>query len=356
MYDNKITYSKFNPYSELKAKARDDWRQKTYFHAIMDSLIEMFEYTNVPDGFEPVHFEEYLILDGVCGVAKDPNTNKITALRGGLAGEPDNYGHGTRFVGSCPNFSVDGKIGEDLAVCFNNHTHVPEFNVYRFSEMLSQTDLSMEFNIQKTRINPIVVVNDSKQAKAVKDLQIQLKYGNEMPTINEDSVNWSEDDKEIKMLEIADPALINKVQYLSEYHENLLKRLYTYYGVSILGSVRHSLVTNEQSESHASQSWIYPLNRLAERRAFVEMLNKVFNTNMSVDFSTVWKYNLDAFLSDKAKKDADLDYRVSETNRANAEAEKFRAEGTKHLAESETIKKEGTENENKDTETENTAE
>lgn len=309
-----------NLYTELKPKEKEDWREKSYFNMLLGIIIQMFEYKNLPEGIDPDFLEIYLTLDGRVGIFE--HEGQINAVRGSNSGQPNAYGIGVDFTGGCPLYSKTGRVGVDCAVGYNNSVKVPDRDLYRAAEQFGQTDLSQVFNIQRTRINPVVVVKDNKQAEAMKVIQKQLKYGYELPTIADETVNWDESGKEIKLLEIGDPALVSKIQYLSEYFQALQQRIFTYWGIPTLGSVRHAQnVSNEQSESQEAQAWIYPLDRLKARRKMVDMINSVFGTDISVDFSTIWKQNYEAFLGAKDKNQAEVEKLEAETEKLLAEAE-----------------------------------
>lgn len=283
-------------YGHLKAKQKELWRERTYLNMIINSLLQLFDYQNVPEGLEIHHMEEYLLLDGIVGITR--HDGNIVALRGGLSGNLDNYGHGTRFVGSCPNFSIDQSIGSECAVIYNNKTHTPESHILWFAEQLGQTDLSQVFNIQKTRINPIIVTENDRQSKAVEKVQKEQKYGNECPTVSRGNLKWNEDTNTIEMIQIADPNLISKVQYLSEYHSVLLQRLYNWYGVDCEEKMKHVYSSDNEQSGHALSSTIYISNMLEERKKGVEMINRVFGTEMTVDFSELIRKHYDSVKAD----------------------------------------------------------
>lgn len=306
-----MSYMVFSPWENLKGKQKELWREKTYLDMIINSLLQIFNYSNVPEGLEIEHMEQYLLLDGIVGIAK--HNNIIVALRGGLSGELDNYGHGTRFVGSCPNFSIDERINEGCAIIYNNKVHTPEAHLLWFAEQLGQTDLSQVFNIQKTRINPIVVTENDKQSKTIERVQKELKYGNECPTVSKGGLNWNEETNSIEVIELSDPSLISKVQYLSEYHDVLLQRLYSYYGVSCEEKTKHSYSSDNEQYSHSLSSFIYISNMLEERKKGVEMINRVFNTNMSVDYSELIKRNFEKLKAELETPIAEVENLKNET-------------------------------------------
>ena len=56
-----------------------------------------------------------------------------------------------------------------------------------------------------------------------------------------------------------------------------------------------------------STSLIIPLDRLDCRREMVNNINKLFGTEISVDFSPTWKLNFERFIKDNSSADTSTD-------------------------------------------------
>mgnify|MGYP003337470198 CR=1 FL=1 len=117
-----------------------------YRSQLLNSILGMIEYDNVPDGLEMKFVELYKILWGMCGITKDTK-GEFTAFIGGHSDQVSHYGLGTRFVGADPIDSYDFEIGVDGVVAWNNKLGISDIeHINMISDTLTELKTSLDYN------------------------------------------------------------------------------------------------------------------------------------------------------------------------------------------------------------------
>ena len=97
----------------------------------------------------------------------------------------------------------------------------------------------------------------------------------------------------VKVINLGNVNAVDKLQYLSTYHNDLLRRFFSMYGMAYSQSTKQAQQSIEEVHSENKISWILPNDRLNERQKFTETYRKVFRRpDASVDYSQAW---LDAY-------------------------------------------------------------
>jgi len=283
-----------NYYDKLKGKAKTNLLNITYFNMLLGYLISMFEYKNLPDTLPHEYLETYLIIDGFVGIGKPDNKN-IYCTSGGITGT-NGYpfpNFGKFFNGSVVGHgTIEGEIGKTVAIGYNNFTKTPDFLLTHFADTFTEIDKSIDNNILYSRYLPIPVVKNSKMKDTI-DIAIRRMRDGEQTCVIADELEKEKFlDDNFKALEIenfSDVDKIDKLQYLLKAHDDTLRRFTTYYGQALQNSPKQAQALNAELHGNDSYSFIHPLERLKCRQKMVEQINDIFGTNISVDFSEIWK-------------------------------------------------------------------
>ena len=94
----------------------------------------------------------------------------------------------------------------------------------------------------------------------------------------------------MKIQQLGDISAVDKIQYLSTYHNDLLRRFFSMYGLPYSLSTKQAQQSIEEVHSEANIAFVIPNDRLAERNAFAEDYRK-WNPaypNARVEFSEAW--------------------------------------------------------------------
>ena len=255
---------------------------------LYEMLAGMFDYERLP--FRKEFIEEKLLCFGWCALGKDEN-----GIHAGLCSFDDKdenglpKGHATLITNF--GYQMDGEIGKDIIIGYNNDLRLPELMVKHYADMFNETDISIKSIIQKARLNPIPLVRDSKTEKAINEAMADIKRGN-TKAIGYDGLkdDLMEGSEPVTMMHLTEPEHTDKLQYMSKFYDDMLRRFYTYYGHPLSSASKMAQVTSAELEGYSTMSRIYPDIMYKERKAFIEEVNAAFDTDISVDYSKPWQH------------------------------------------------------------------
>lgn len=276
----------------------NDGLQLHYWCTLEQILTSMFEYNNLPKGLDRKYIEHTLIRFGCCAIVKinDEFFVGVPAIMPPL----DNYGIGTEITITTYNgqHQKRGKIGENCALIWNNTEFVGDFIISWYAKMFKEIDISMEANVFNSRLHPIPVARNSKIKTAIDNIFKSIKGENKnndtysilSDTAFTDEINGTT--TKIDVLNLTDVKDVDKLQYLSKFHDDLLRRFCTLYGHSMQTTGKMAQQTVEEIQGYDSFSMIIPSNRLEERQKGIAEFNRIFGENVTVEYNEAWQDSL----------------------------------------------------------------
>ena len=276
----------------------NDELQLHYWCMLEQILTSMFNYNNLPKGLDKKYIEHTLIRFGCCAIVKinDEYFVGVPALMPPL----DNYGIGTEIVVTTYNgqHQKRGKIGENCVLIWNNTEYVGDFIIGWYAKMFKEVDISMEANVFNSRLHPIPVARNSKIKSAIDNIFKSIKgetKNNDTYSILSDTAFAEEINgttTKIDVLNLTDVKDVDKLQYLSKFHDDLLRRFCTLYGHAMQTTGKMAQQTIEEIQGYDSFSMIIPTNRLDEREKGIDEFNHIFGENVTVEYNDAWKNSL----------------------------------------------------------------
>ena len=275
----------YNPVYDFQDKNRATW-----YH-ISQMLIRtqsMFEYKGLPDSIPARNLEIMLQTRG--HVAFYHTNGELYVFIGGLGGEPNVYYMPTVYTISNPALGISKnlKIGEDCIV-------MPSDSLYQglmpilshYATGITENELSMRCALINTRIVDLVSAQDDRTAESARIYFKQIEDG--------------------KLDVIAETAFIEGLKaqpYGSAGNTGILTDLIEmeqYWKASVFNELglnanynmkRESL---NSAESQLNNDALLPLvdDMLKCRREALEKVNDMFGTDISVDFASSWKQNIE---------------------------------------------------------------
>ena len=289
-----------------------DTLQIWYYTALEPILSSMFDYNNLPKGLDRKYIEHTLIRFGCCGIVKIENQYfvGVPAIQPPL----DNYGIGTKITVTTFNgqHQITGTIGTDCILIWNNSEFISDFIITWFAKMFKEIDKSMESNVYNSRLHPIPIAKNSKIKSAIDNIFKTIKgesVKNETYSVLseqafEDVISGKS--TPVEVVNLTDVNNIDKIQYLSKFHDDLLRRFCTMYGHAMQTSGKMAQQTTEELQGYNSFSMIIPSNRLEERKKGIEEFNRIFNENVTITYSEAWAYGLYSNIENKGVEDNDV--------------------------------------------------
>lgn len=285
---------------------------------LINYLAPMFKYDGLPDSIPEEFIERFHILNGDIAVWKldDPNTfrykDELIVSCCGYADKPDVYGIGERVIATTLSGYVkeDLKEGESCVVIHNNSLYTSDMSIIcYFTDMFTEMFTSLKTNIIYSRLKPVFKVSDEKERAAVLEAFTKIKDDSEPIQITSSNVlaealaeAGANPTDTIKVLDITDVKNADKLQYIVKCIDDAFRWFFSMIGQAIQGNGKLAQQTVDEVQGTTSMSFILPNDRLKMRRKGWEKANKLFGTNVSVDFSDAWKTE-----SIKYKKEADID-------------------------------------------------
>ncbi len=250
-------------------------------------LQSMFKWDNLPDTIPQRSLELYLMINGHCAGIK--HNDNLYIVQGGLGGEPNPYYMPTKYVVANPalNLSKTYTIGEDCVVGRNDNLYyglIPLLEKYATLSM--ETDISLWIADINLRLATIISAPDDR-TKENGDAYLQRVLDGELGVMAEtpflDGIKVQPyGDKRTEAI----TDLIELSQYLKASKFNDL-------GLNANYNMKRESIN--AAESQMNNDALLPLvdDMLACRKEFAEDFNKMFGTNISVDFNSSWKDNIE---------------------------------------------------------------
>lgn len=286
----------FNTYGKMKEKEKTIERHNTYGDFLTLAECAMFEYDCFPDTVDTRFIELYLLTNGSCGFGRIENGDLIVT-ESEPSGKPNPYGIGTRLIGVTPVGRYEGTIGIDCAYGLNNRMGLPDYEIAHTADVLSETDISIDLNIEYSRYLPIPVCHDEKTKTALQTVLDNLKKG--ISTVVSGNILKKLDTgmSGIDVVNITDVKNSDHIQYLTHLKDDTFRQFFTFRGQCTNGTGKMAQQTKEEITGDQSLSFVLPLEMFNERKKMCEMVNKVFGLNTSVRFSLPWQVELEKFIN-----------------------------------------------------------
>ena len=238
----------------------------------------------------------------------------------------DDYGlpTGTADFFTQYRYIASGEIGKDIVIGWNNDIRTPELIFDKFASYLAECDRSIRTAIMNSRLTNNPVACDENEKKAI-DIVLDTVYDGKPKTIVQSNLlnKFMQDNgngNEIRTLKLTDPDYVRNIQYLSNLHDDLLKRICIIYGHSLNGVNKMAQVNSDELKGYETLARVYPLIMFDERKKFINECNRVFGTSWEVHFSDAWKHILSENGVEVTEKEANMEeMEVDENGSENIE-------------------------------------
>lgn len=277
----------------LKAKARKLYITRSYADILTEILGSMFDYDGFPESIDKRFIELYLLYTGKCAFYKKNGELIVSTCQ--FSGEPDAYGIGkdlicTTFNGTVTTFT-DWKNSNDVVVMLNNNIGEEDKNIFWFEDMLTEVDVSMNAMVLNSRYTPVGVCQNEKQKIGLEAIFDASADGKPHIMVSNNMLSEIENGKSgIEVVNVTDPTMSDKLQYLSNFHDDLLRRFYFLYGMDTQNQgSKLAQMSVEEVNSGSNSSFILPHNRYHFRQMAIDELNNKFGLSVSVFFTEPWQ-------------------------------------------------------------------
>lgn len=300
----------FNNFNWLSGKQKKFLRENDIFCQLLLFLSSMFEYKGMDPNINTDFIEFYNILSPMacCGVFKDGEHEVLGyCTEGGMLNE---YGIPEKF--NINTMSVQMKMGVvdgiNAAICWNNSIHRSDIiKLSRYTEMFNLIDTAQKCLIRYARLFPVFEVNDSNVQTQIENALKNADNGEPFTFTTKGLSKIGVDGTAgVNVIQLGDYSAVDKIQYLSTYHNDMLRRFYSMYGMAYSQSMKAAQQSIEEVTSDRIVSWIIPNDRLNERKKFIETYNKVFGHNATVNYSDAWLKGYEKYMTERSDNNEEM--------------------------------------------------
>lgn len=269
---------------------------RAYICYFLDRLQSMFTWSGLPDTIPQKWLESYLLVDGQCAVI---NTEKgLFATNGGMGADPNEYYIPTKYIVTNPWLPEDSSAGKQYtidgddknAVLVRNDTYTVGLMplLVKYCTQMVENDITMSIADIWVRATVALSAADDQTRESAEQWLRDLRKG-KLGVIGEAPFLAGNQNESLRTNPIGTVA--GTLTDLIEYHQYLKAGLYNDIGLnSNYNMKREAIMSNE---TKLNDDALHPLidTMLACRKEAAEDINKLFGTNISVEFNSAWADN-----------------------------------------------------------------
>lgn len=254
-----------------------------YTAYMLDRTQEMFIYTGLPETIPARMLELYLQVNGFACIAEA--NGDLYAFFGGLGGVPNEYYEPTECIVNNPalNFNKTLKIKEDCVIIKNDAMYNGLMPMYsKYSELMTENDITFRTASINSRIAEVISAGDDATRAAAEKYLKDIEDG-KLGVIGEtaffDGVRVQAGARDVT----------SRVIDLIEYHQYLKASWFNDLGIQANFNMKREALGADEVQLNIKALLPLAQNMLECRKEGVDAVNKMFGTNISVDFRSVWK-------------------------------------------------------------------
>ena len=259
----------------------------SYIVYMLNRVMKMFEYDNLPDTIPKKYLELYTMVHGHSVIVR--HNGKLYVCFGGFSGEPNEYYLPTQYIVANPYLKLfqTFTIGEDCVLMKNDtlmYGLMPMFR--RYASALVENDLTMNMVDINSRIAALIDArDDATKVSAEKFLSDMEEGKNGIIASNAffDGIR-------------AQPYGEHNYQRLTdliEYQQYMKASWFNELGLNANYNMKREAITS--NESQLNDDMLLPLidDMLECREESVSQINDMFGTDISVNWASTWEDNVE---------------------------------------------------------------
>lgn len=260
----------------------------------LNKSLTMFEWSNLPDTIPQVELEKMLQINGYAVIAE--YQGKLYAFQAGFSGQ-DPYNQPTKAIVNNPALknNTTYTIGEDCIVIKNDDMKQGLNGIYEYyGQRLIENQITMLMTDYNLRMPFTISSSDDQTTQSAK---MYLKK------IIDGSLGVIGEQKLFKALSVTPTNSKQTATFadLYGYQQFIIAQLNNTIGLATNNNMKRERLTTNEIEVNKNAS--YPLvdNMLKNRQQAVDAINEMFNTDISVEYSSIWRGINDDAITDNDK-------------------------------------------------------
>lgn len=248
----------------------------------LNKSLAMFEWSNLPDTIPAVELEKMLQINGYAVIAE--YQGKLYAFQAGFSGQ-DPYNQPTKAMVNNPALknNTTYTIGEDCIVIKNDDMKQGLNGIYEYyGQRLIENQITMLMTDYNLRMPFTISSSDDQTTQSAK---MYLKK------IIDGSLGVIGEQKLFKALSVTPTNSKQTATFadLYGYQQFIIAQLNNTIGLATNNNMKRERLTTNEIEVNKNAS--YPLvdNMLKNRQQAVEAINEMFDVDISVEYSSIWR-------------------------------------------------------------------
>ena len=255
-----------------------------YANSIFNRTLSMFEYKNLPDTLPQAELEKQLQVSGYAVIFK--YNNQLYSSCASLTGQDKSpYNQPTQAIINIPalNFNQTLTINKDCVLIKNDDLQVGLLpSILKHGTLAIENEITMLLADYNARIQTLISAGTDQTIQDAQKYINQIVDGN-LSIIGENAFYQD--------LKTHNPSQNSKetFQDLIAYAQFIKSDLYNELGLSSLNNMKKERLITSEVDSESDQIYPYVDNMLRNRKDGINMVNKLFNGKIQVDFGSTWK-------------------------------------------------------------------
>lgn len=248
----------------------------------LNKSLTMFEWSNLPDTIPAVELEKMLQINGYAVIAE--YQGNLYAFQAGFSGQ-DPYNQPTKAIVNNPALknNTTYTIGEDCIVIKNDDMKQGLNGIYEYyGQRLIENQITMLMTDYNLRMPFTISSSDDQTTQSAK---MYLKK------IIDGSLGVIGEQKLFKALSVTPTNGKQNAPFadLYGYQQFIIAQLNNTIGLATNNNMKRERLTTNEIEVNKNAS--YPLvdNMLKNRQQAVEAINEMFDVDISVEYSSIWR-------------------------------------------------------------------
>lgn len=248
----------------------------------LNKSLTMFEWSNLPETIPQVELEKMLQINGYAVIAE--YQGKLYAFQAGFSGQ-DPYNQPTKALVNNPALknNTTYTIGEDCIVIKNDDMKQGLNGIYEYyGQQLIENQITMLMTDYNLRMPFTISSSDDQTTQSAK---MYLKK------IIDGSLGVIGEQKLFKALSVTPTNSKQTATFadLYGYQQFIIAQLNNTIGLATNNNMKRERLTTNEIEVNKNAS--YPLvdNMLKNRQQAVDAINEMFDVDISVEYSSIWR-------------------------------------------------------------------
>lgn len=248
---------------------------------MLNKSLTMFEWKNLPDTLPAVEIEKQLQTNGYSIIAKVEGN--IYAFQGGFSGQ-DPYNQPTKAIVNNPSLNYNGTftINDDCVIIKNDDMQQGLIHIYnKYGTLLIENQITMLMTDYNYRMPFTISSKDDSTTQSAREYLQKIIDGS-LGVIGEAKLFDA-----LKVTPTNNKG-VNSFADLYGYQQFIEAQLNNTIGLATNNNMKRERLTTNEIEVNKNAS--YPLidNMLRNRKQAVEKINKMFDLDIDVEFSSIW--------------------------------------------------------------------